>query len=248
MTAPRLQAVEILRRSEQGLCRPFLIRDDKGDVYVVKGVDGVGKAALASELICAELGKRLGLPIPPYGLMQVPQPLIDFSAIDGIWDLEGGPAFASRLIENATTLVYSQMDYIKTTLQQRVLVFDKWVKNGDRCLTKNGGNVNLLWSPDKGLGVIDHNVAFAMETPDHEILIDHVFAGQRHCCNDMVTRAEHIAALDNTLTDWDRITALLPEEWVYRDLWDEDSEVSPTLEERYALLQRFNDDDFWRLA
>lgn len=248
MTKPVLRAAEILRRSEQGLCRPFFVRDENGDVYVVKGVDGASRAALTSELLCAELGKRLGLPIPSYGLMQIPQPLIDFSAIDGVKDLEGGRAFASRLAENATTLVYSQISHIEATLQQRVLVFDKWVRNGDRCLTSRGGNVNLLWLPGRGLSVIDHNVAFAMGTSDQEILNNHVFGRQRHCCDDMVIRAEHSAALDTALEAWDSIIALLPEEWVYRDLYDEDSEVGPTLEERYVLLQRFNDDDFWRLA
>lgn len=248
MIEPTLKAVEILRRSEQGLCRPFLIRDEKGDIYVVKGVDGIGKAALTSELICAELGTRLGLPIPSYGLMKIPQPLIDFSATDGAKDLEGGPAFASRLIENATTLIYPQISHVETALQQRVLVFDKWVKNGDRRLTALGGNVNLLWSPDKGLSVIDHNVSFAMESQDDEILENHVFSDQRHCFDDMMTRAEHIAALDMALAGWDSIIGLLPEAWIYRDPWDEDSAISPTLDERLELLQRFNHDDFWRLA
>ena len=248
MTASRLKAVEILRRSEQGLCHPFFIRDEQGDIYVVKGVSGVGKSALTSELICAELGKRLGLPIPSYGLMQIPQPLIDFSAVDGAKDLEGGPAFASLLIENATTLIYPQISHVETTLQQRVLVFDKWVKNGDRRLTELGGNVNLLWSSDKGLSVIDHNVSFAMDTQDDEILENHVFSDQGRCFDDMMTRAEHIAALDTALAGWDSIISLLPEAWIYRDPWDEDSEISPTLDERLELLQRFNHDDFWRLT
>lgn len=247
MAPPELEAVEILRRSEQGVCRPFLVRDRQGDIYVVKGVGGPGKAALISELLCVELGLRLGLPLPRYGIMHVPQGLIDFTTIDGAHELEGGPAFASRLVDNATTLLYPQIDQIPPALQQRVLVFDKWVRNGDRRLTDKGGNVNLLLCPAGRLVVIDHNVAFDMPASDAGILIEHVFSGQKNSLDDLMVRAEHHAALDTALADWDTITALLPDEWVYRDSWDDESLTSPTLDERLNLLQRFANDDFWRL-
>ena len=161
MAPLQLEAAEILRRSEQGVCRPFFIRDTQGDIYVVKGVGGAGKAALTSELICAELGLRLGLPIPPYGIMTIPQGLISFTAIDGADELDGGPAFASKLVVNATTLIYLQVSQIPPELKQRVLVFDKWV---------------------------------------------------------------------------------------YKDMWDDESLVQPTLDERFELLNRIHNGDFWRMV
>ena len=248
MAPPALEAAEILRRSEQGVCRPFFIRDSQGDVYVVKGVDGPGRAALVSELLCAELGVRLGLPIPAYGIMTIPHGLISFTTIDGAHELEGGPAFASKLVDNATTLLYPQAAQIPPELKQRVLVFDKWVKNGDRCLTERGGNVNLLWEPASRLVVIDHNAAFDMQSDDAACLDRHVFSEQKTKFDDLMVRAEHHSALDSALGDWDTITDLLPEEWLYRDLRDDDSLTHPTLDERLQLLSRIHDDDFWRMT
>ncbi|RUR51502.1 HipA family kinase [Vreelandella populi] len=243
-----LEAAEILRRSEQGVCRPFFIRDTHGDIYVVKGVDGTGKASLISELLCAELGSRLGLPIPLYGIMTIPKGLTSFTAIDGAQELEGGPAFASKLVTNATSLIYPQITQIPPELKQRVLVFDKWVKNGDRRLTEKGGNVNLLWEPSSRLAVIDHNVAFDIPCDDDECMKDHVFSEEKPKFADLVVKSEHHRLLDNVLGDWDTIIDLLPDEWVYRDLWDEESLVPPTLDERYELLCRFHHDDFWRMT
>ncbi|AYF35655.1 hypothetical protein CUU95_18365 [Vreelandella alkaliphila] len=243
-----LEASEILRRSEQGLCRPFLIRDTQGEIYVVKGVDGVGKSALVSELLCAELGSRLGLPIPPYGLMNIPSALTNFTTIDGASELEGGPAFASKLVGNATSLIYSQITQVPAEVKQRVLVFDKWVRNGDRRLTEKGGNVNLLWEPSSQLVVIDHNVTFEIDGDDAECLINHVFSDEKEKFDDMLIQSEHRAALDSALGAWDTIIDFLPEEWLYRDLMDEDSLVPPTLTERFELLERFQDGDFWRMT
>ncbi|MGP5563753.1 HipA family kinase [Vreelandella alkaliphila] len=248
MAPLQLEAAEILRRSEQGVCRPFFIRDIQGDIYVVKGVGGAGKAALTSELICAELGSRLGLPIPPYGIMAIPQGLISFTAIDGADELDGGPAFASKLVENATTLIYPQVPQIPPQLKQRVLVFDKWVKNGDRRLTEKGGNVNLLWEPSSQLVVIDHNVAFDLPSNDADCIEDHVFSEEKTKFDDLLIKSEHLHALDNALGCWDTIIDLLPEEWVYRDIWDEDSLVHPTLDERFELLDRIHNGDFWRMV
>lgn len=218
-----------------------------GDVYVVKGMQGPGPAALTSELLSAELGNRLGLPIPPYGIMRISQEMIDFTMIEGANELAGGPAFASKLVENVTTLIYQQVPQVDPDLQLRVLVFDKWIRNGDRQLTAKGGNANLLVCKEGNLVVIDHNMAFDMSEDDRNLLASHVFIGQAAGPDDLVTRADLRSSLDTALADWDRIADLVPEEWVYRDPLDTTSALTPTMDDRLQSLRRIENDEFWRL-
>ena len=55
--------MEIKRRSEQGVTRPFLCRGDDGRWYWVKG-NGAGKLALCREWIAGRIAQLMGLPIP----------------------------------------------------------------------------------------------------------------------------------------------------------------------------------------
>ncbi|WP_016854764.1 HipA family kinase [Halomonas smyrnensis] len=249
MPHPRyVEAAEISHRSAQGTLRPFFVRDTQGDMYVVKGVDGAGAKALTAELLCAELGRRCGLPIADYALMTFPRGMLEFSTIDGASELEGGPAFASKVVPYCRELTYEQLAEVPTELQQRVLLFDMWVCNDDRNLSDQGGNVNLLLDADGELVVIDHNLAFDPIDPliGEASFNRHVFQAQRHALHDLEVWARHTEALDSALADWDTITDFLPEEWVYRDPDDPDTEFLPTLADRYAWLQRLHEPTFWR--
>lgn len=240
-----LVAEEILRPTEQGRSCPFLVRDSDGDIYVVKGIDGAGRPALVSELICAELGSRCNLPIPNYGIMDVSPMLLEHCGVEKARELGGGPAFASRLIQHAAELRFSQVAGIDEALQQRVLLFDIWVNNGDRQLTDLGGNVNLLIKPGNELVVIDHNLAL-LDTEPPDWVKYHAFSGQMETLDDLVVRATHLEALDKALEDWDTITGLLPDEWIYRDQDDHTMPSLPTLEERFQWLNRLSTNDIWR--
>ena len=57
---------EIVRRSEQGVTRPFLCRSADGTGYFVKGIVGAGAESLRAEWVCGKLAQTLGLPIPDY--------------------------------------------------------------------------------------------------------------------------------------------------------------------------------------
>lgn len=244
---PRVvEAKEILRQSTQGRTKPFIIRDANDEQYVVKGVRGVGQPSLVSELICSELGRRCGLPVADYALMQFPTGMLDFSQEPDANDLKEGLAFASKVIPFAQEFTFDQVDKIDEVLQQRLLLFDIWVSNEDRCLSRQGGNVNLLWTAKEGLVVIDHNLAFDPigRAGDFE---NHVFSHQRNCHEDLEIRARHEAALDAALDDWDMIIDLLPSEWLYSDPDDETTEIHPTLVKRFEWLARLREPSFWSL-
>lgn len=242
----RITAQEIIRQSQQGVSvQPFLVRADDGQTYFVKGLARAGGPALISEAIAAEIGRHLGLPIPPWRIMDIPQALIDFSAANNAQDLAGGPAFASLQVENAAELMWSKVNDIPVELRKAVLLFDWWIQNGDRTLGEAGGNVNLLLDPKGELAVIDHNAAFDLTLTHGEFQRYHVFRDLLGADRDnLLARLDYEPQLDAALNDWSRIVTLLPEEWIYRDA-DQIDETEPTLQQRLHILERYRDERFW---
>jgi hypothetical protein len=242
----RITAEEIIRQSEQGVSvRPFLIRADDGCNYFVKGLKRAGGPGLISEVLAAEIGAHLGLAIPPWRIMDIPQALIDFSAIPNVTDLNGGPAFASQQVLNASELTWAGVSKLPIELRRRVLIFDWLIQNGDRCLGEHGGNVNLLLDHEGALTVIDHNAAFERQLSHREFCEFHVFRdliGSEQ--DELLARLNYVPQLDEALADWGRIAALLPDEWLYRDQ-DHVDETEPTLAERRAVLERYREERFW---
>lgn len=237
-------AEEIIRQSQQGVSvRPFLIRGDDGHTYFVKGYSRAGGPGLVSEVLAAELGSRLGLPIPPWRFMCIPDDLIEMSTLPNITDLSGGTAFASQMVENASEIQWKYVSKLPIELRNKVLLFDWWLQNADRCLGPLGGNVNLLLNASGELAVIDHNAAFEGNLTVAEFHKYHVFRDSRGF-HDLATRPAYCKLLDDALADWAAITAILPDEWIYRDA-DHVDESEPTLTERLRMLERYRDDHFW---
>lgn len=169
-----VNVTEVIGRSAQGITRPFLCRGDDGRLYYVKG-NGAGRRALISEWIAGRIGLRLGLPIPPFVLAEVSAGLVQFSARDDIRELGAGTGFGSEVVSNTDELTYLFVEQVEPALRARILLFDWWVCNGDRTLTEDGGNVNLLWSHrDRRLHVIDQNLAFDDQSKE-DMWVHHVF-------------------------------------------------------------------------
>lgn len=234
-----IQIVEIIGRSVQGVTRPFLCRGEDGRQYYVKG-RGAGRRALIAEWLAGQLGLRMGLPIPPFVQASIPDALVRFSARSDIQELGAGVGFGSRLIENVDELPCLFIEQIDPQLRAKILLFDWWTGNGDRTLTPDGGNVNLLWSHrDRTLHVIDQNLAFD-ETPGEGFWQNHVF-------RDSViewTPAFRVAierTMVSSVEDLPRWWREMPEEWA-------EIETGLTLEGLTKLLWRFESDGhtFWR--
>lgn len=240
-----ITAVEIIRQSQQGFSiKPFLVRGDDGSTYFVKGLAKSGGPALISEVMGAEIGVRMGLPIPPWSLMHVPDELIAFSAIPNVDDLGGGLAFASRAVENAADFNLSSINSTPEDLRRKILLFDWWVRNEDRNLGQHGGNVNLILDCTGGVNVIDHNMAFDRTFDPEAFMEGHVFRESRSFYRDLVVRQEHMQMLGGILDSWGTITDLLPEDWLYRDA-DHIDQTEPTVAERLEMLEVFREERFW---
>ena len=170
-----ISIIQIRKRAEQGITRPFLCQGDNGKWYWVKGHDA-GKSSLCNEWIAGRIAQDFGLPIPPFVQAVVPEQLVKYSARDDIAELGDGIVFASEHVEGAQEYNLSNLVHTPIKLQRTTLVFDWWIQNDDRTLDEHGGNVNVLWLPEaKEARIIDHNIAFDSSFSNDNLINKHVF-------------------------------------------------------------------------
>lgn len=239
-----VEITEVLRRSEQGMTKPYICRGEDGEVYFVKGT-GAGRRSQICEWIAGKLGLAMGLPIAPFTIVDVPEELIELDSELDLTDLGAGPAFGSQRQE-AMELTAASVLEVPSSLQQDVLAFDWWIRNSDRYLTEKGGNPNLFWEPDsRELVVIDHNQAFAEDFDVENFLKLHVFALQRlNVFGDMLRRRDYNSKFSAVLGDWHGICAGIPGEWFYVDS-ERTVPVGFSLDATYELLKAYERDNFW---
>ncbi|WP_413707364.1 HipA family kinase [Ralstonia sp. Ralssp110] len=234
--------VEILGRAVQGATMPFRCRGDDGNIYFVKGRHA-GRRAQICEWIGCTLAREFGLPVAPFAVVDVPEPLIAISP--PAWrELGTGLAFGSAAIPFTLEFSLSNIEKVPLGLQQDLLAFDWWILNQDRQLTAFGGNPNLLWSArDTDVSVIDHNLAFDTAFDVEVFRSNHVFAAQWDTVySDWIIRqrieqkcAQAHGSLD---VAWDR----MPDEW-----WWAGDGVPADIDRTFieTTLARFTRPDFW---
>jgi hypothetical protein len=212
-----VQIIEILDRSTQGVTKPFICRGEDGNIYFVKGKDA-GKRSLICEWVASSLGAKMGLPVPPHRIVEVPSALIDLGSRPDLAELGSGPAFGSQR-QQLVELSLSHMDNVPTALQRKVLAFDWWIRNGDRTLSLNGGNPNLFWNVEQAqLVVLDHNLAFDDSFSSADFLALHAFRSQsRNLFGDWVFQQELCGICLRAMEDWDAICGAIPQEWTFVD-------------------------------
>lgn len=238
-----IEIVEVIRRSEQGATRPYICKGDNGKTYYVKGFDA-GRRSLICEWIAGNLAKRIDLPIAPFEIAYVSDELIAAAPAE-YEDLGTGEVFASLEIP-ATELSYSNISQVPQTLQQDILVFDWWVRNGDRTLTELGGNPNLLWEPsNKKVVIIDHNQAFDFDLDRKILLSSHVFGeSTRSLTSDFFRQDEYNKRLSKALENFDEIINQIPSSWLYADQ-QQTVLIDFDIEKAMKLVKDFSDKDFW---
>lgn len=213
-----LQVTEIVRRLDQGMTRPFLVRAEDDALYVAKGRETTQRGLMA-EWICAHLARELGLSIPEFALLDVPRELSEALGVEGN-ALGEGVVFGSRQQANVQEFAVTQLKRIGADEQRLLLAFDWWVENADRSLTPHGGNPNLLWrAAENRLLVIDHNLAFDADFDEPGFLATHVFRDEAGMLfGDLVCRAETSARLATALGCFDTTASGLPPSWFWVDV------------------------------
>ena len=227
-----LTIVDIISEAQQGVTRPFLCRCDDGQDYYAKRRNA-GRKAQMCEWIAASLAKRLPLPIPAFGIAEVPRALLDLRAPEERRDWGEGPVFVSRAVPDAVEIRFTDLTKVPLRLRAAILLFDAWIGNDDRTLGFRGGNPNLLWSDrTQEVTMIDHNLAFTA-TPQ-QVLAEYVFAeaatawGQEFATE---WSAYLVAAVQDLPHIWDAMP----------DIWIEDGAGVLALEQVRERLQIFTD-------
>jgi len=242
-----VQIEEVRNRSVQGATRPFLCRGDDEHWYFVKSRSSAGLQSLVREWVAGCLAKEFGLPIAPFECVSIPEELIVPELGTELEVLGSGLSFGSRRVDLVQELTISHLNDVPASVQQDVLIFDWWVRNSDRSLTIHGGNPNLLWDQrNSSLVVIDHNLAFDEEFNEAEFLKLHIFSGQIEAVFfDLVKRAEYEERMGRALATFERACDTVPEGWYWID---DDIPVRFDRSMIRIMLERFTNDDFWRVV
>lgn len=240
-----VQIVEILGRSSQGISEPFLCRSDTGVLYYVKGRNA-GRPDIINELLVGQLAQKVGLPIAPFSVVEMPEALIVANSTLDADKLGSGLCFGSLFQDGTSELKITEANNLDTNLRIKLFFFDRWVRNGDRTLTEHGGNPNLLWDASKeSIYVIDHNLAFDNSVSLDELLNTHVFASvMSNLTQVSLLRAEIKDNFNNALSDWGSIVEAIPEEWFF-SYSDDTIRVQYDLNRVEATLRRIENKDFW---
>jgi len=237
--------VEIIRRSEQGVTEPFVCRADDDNIYFVKGC-GAGRKSLINELIAGNIAAKFGLPIAPFKVVYVAPSLIELPSSLKLSDLGHGFCFGSQKAAATDELNLINVPSIDASMRLDIIMFDWWIKNGDRSLSGYGGNPNLLWAAQtNSLTVIDHNNAFDPTVDIESLRKNHVF--REEILNPDIVRNNRdqlTSRFRQILADWDEIIALIPEEWFF-SCQDPTIEVHFDLQGAKEVLRRFHEEEFW---
>jgi hypothetical protein len=186
------------------------------------------------------------LPVAPFEIVRIDDRLVTLSNLSDIADLGSGLAFGSRGIAQAQELQFNKVSDLDRTLRNDILVFDWWVRNGDRCMTSKGGNPNLMWDTLKDcLVVIDHNLAFEKEFDKKSFSETHIFSDSiGSLFSDFVERDRYEFRLHGLLENLDLILDSIPNAWWWVD------EGVPALIDRISIRNMLNavsEEKFWRI-
>ena len=241
-----IQIVEIIGRASQGVTKPFICRGEDDGIYFVKGF-GAGRRSLICEWVAGRLAVRLGLPVAPFAIVQIPEALISLGSRPDLAELGVGKAFGSRKV-SVVEVSRSHITHVPVALQRAVLAFDWWIRNADRTLSDEGGNPNLFWDVElQQLVVIDHNQAFDEDFSEKIFCQLHVFHEQIDTlCGDWVLRQQFCARFDEALAGWEEICNTVPAEWWFVD--PEQTIVTNFERDKIRhLLSAYQDDAFWNM-
>ncbi|MFZ2726200.1 MAG: HipA family kinase [Methylococcaceae bacterium] len=210
-----LELVEIQKVVSQGMTKPLLCKGSDGKTYYAKGKQATA-SGLIKEWIAANLAKELSLPLPNFHIAYIDNLLVESFGQEAVDCLGSGYVFVSERIESATDFKYHLLNEISPQLQKTILLFDLWIENEDRTLSKDySGNPNLLWqSSSHQLYIIDHNLAFDSEFNLALFKETHVFQAlfSEHQL-DICEKIEFETLLLNSLKNWSQWWHKIPQEW-----------------------------------
>ncbi|QFT39837.1 MULTISPECIES: HipA family kinase [unclassified Vibrio] len=226
----------ISKEMTQGQTGPYLCADENDKEYIVKG-PRTTYTGLVHELVCATIGKAVGLPIPNFDIAYIDRMLVRY----GDYSLEEGDWFASQFEPNVQDLVYSAIPNLDPNMMKLLFIFDYWIKNNDRTLTEKGGNPNVFIKPDgHSIVVLDHNLAFCPTFDDEweEKKIYHVGASAWYQEQlDLYDKQHFMELMEAAMLEFDKIE--------YPDEWLENCPNDSIIDDIRLTLSRYETEEFW---
>lgn len=153
-----LTATRYITPFRQGGSLPALVEASDGERYVMKFAGaGQGRKALIAEWIAGEIGRALGLNVPPLALLTLDQAIADGESHQEVRDLlqaSVGLNLGLRFIPQALEYAAALRHPLTPEEASAIVWFDAFVTNVDR----TPRNVNMLIA-EKRLWLIDHGAA-----------------------------------------------------------------------------------------
>jgi hypothetical protein len=153
-----ITATRYVKPLREGGSLPAIIEADDDGMYVLKfrGA-GQGPKVLVAELICGELGRALGLPVPEVVFVEL-DPALGRNEPDGeiqaLVEASAGLNLALDYLPGALGFDSLSAGAVESSLAAAVVWFDALITNVDR----TPRNPNLLWW-HRRLWLIDHGAA-----------------------------------------------------------------------------------------
>lgn len=209
------EIVGVVRAIKSGMTQPYLCQLADEGLYAVKGRAALHKGLIA-EVVAGWLGQKLGVPIPPFTLADMPRSLLDLHEDQLLTSSIGaGKLFASLWQEPVEAMVMPLLAKMSHIVLAKVYAFDHWIMNGDRTLTEHGGNPNLMIELDSNsLIAIDHNLAFSDNYHSSELSLHACRDAWVRMSRDFVFCDELHEQMRNALGDLDEIFDQLPDQWI----------------------------------
>ena len=234
-----LEVHELTRRSIQGQTKPWHCRLSNGHTYYIKGTEALHRGLIV-ELLCAQLGRSLGLPIPNSEIAYLDQALLKYNdEAKKDFGENNCYVFASKEMENLVELKYSDLVSINPQVAKLLFFFDYLIQNEDRTLTEHSGNPNLFLNPNNSeLVVLDHNLAFDTNFNFDGNKNIHAFQSFWYEIQlDLHFRTEMMEKLPIAINELAEYAKLIPAEWL--------TDSSNLLNTIFITLNLYKEEVFW---
>jgi hypothetical protein len=220
MRIPHISATRYVLPLREGGSLPAVVDADDGRQYVLKfrGA-GQGPEALVAELIAAGLARALGLPVPPYAIVEVGHGFGEAEPNPEIQDLLRGSIgrnFGIAYLSGA--LGYDPVAdraFVGDDLASDIVWFDAYISNVDR--TPRNPNLLIwreqLWLIDHGASLFFHHGSGDWTKRAHErfVMIDkHILLPQAAALNASDARLRPLLSRSAI----EAVVADLPDEWL----------------------------------
>jgi hypothetical protein len=216
---PTVTATRYVTPLREGGSLPGIVEADDLGLYVVKFRGAAqGLPVLVAELVCGELARALGLPVPEIAFVEFDAAFANAEPdyeLQGLLRASGGLNLGLDYLPGSIAYQPARPRGVDGALASAIVWFDAWTMNVDR--TAKNPNLlvwhNRLWMIDHGAALYVHH---AWHDPDRVALSrfamikDHVLLPQADAISEVAVRLRQQVTPGLV----DDVLAAIPDEWL----------------------------------